>query len=145
MKLEITIKYAAVIVLAFSVVQFLLSIWVKSQIENAIEMKYARLLEDYRYTLRAKERAEIVAEYLALYTHESTSYQRLNQLSMELALWLPADLYKRLAKAMQKFSAGDHEGENIITVLMDIRSFLLGDTGGLTDEDIIVHREPTSQ
>jgi hypothetical protein len=114
--------------------QFFASTWLKSSIENSIKAKYD--LE-----LKAKERAERVAEYMALArmlkeTSSEEDYQKANRLSWELAMWLPSDVYRSMGKALSKPSSE----YNPLSVVISVRKELLGSaTGNLTQEDIIHH------
>lgn len=73
-------------------------------------------------------------EYLSLYFVDSQNFQRMNQLSWELAIWLPADLYINLGKALRKV-----EGKNIPDVVVDVRRWLYEDPGDLCGDNVIIH------
>lgn len=146
MTITISIPTAAFVILAFAVIQFLGVTWIKAKVENSIKSKYDKLLEEYklelrsvensiksdydklleeyRFGLRAREKAEKICEYAALYIkNEPTDFPRMNQLSFELSLCLPVDIYKSLGKALQRT-----EGEkNLLEVLLDVREFILND------------------
>jgi len=129
-----------ILVLILSVLQSVSAIWIKSKLEKSIAAKYDKVLEDYKYNLKVRERAEKVAEYLSLYYTDSQNFQRLNQLSWELSLWLPADIYNTLSKAMENIGPGmDVNKKTILDSLIDIRKLLLKDPGNLTTEFIRVH------
>ena len=88
----------------FSIIQFISTVWIKSELEKSISAKYDRVLEDYKYNLKVRERAEKVAEYMALQTNLKESspqneYDRVNTLGWELTMWLPADVYRKVAQA----------------------------------------------
>ena len=123
-----------VIVLVIAGGQFLASTWLKASIENSIKAKYD--LE-----MKAKERAERVAEYMALarMLKEGSSedeYLKANRLSWELAMWLPADVYRSMGKALSK----PNSEYNPLSVVISVRKELLGNAAGdLTQEDIIHH------
>ncbi len=114
--------------------QFIVSKWVEANLENSIKAKYD--IEQ-----KAKERAEKVSEYMTLVktlkkTSSEEDYRKANQLSWELAMWLPSDIYKSMAKSMTK---PDTE-VNPLTIVISVRKELLGNTAGnLTQNDIIVH------
>lgn len=114
--------------------QFIASKWVEANLENSIKAKYD--IEQ-----KAKERAEKVAEYMALLktpkkTLSEEDYRKANQLSWELAMWLPSDIYKSMAKSMTKPDAE----VNPLAIVISVRKELLGNTAGnLTQNDIIVH------
>lgn len=116
--------------------QIIATTWLKANIENSIKVKYD-------IELKAKERAEKVAEYMALARElkESSSeedYQKANRLSWELAMWLPADVYKSLGKALSK----PEKEVNPLSVVISVRKVLLGNTAGDLTQDDIIHHAP---
>jgi hypothetical protein len=140
MIIEITITWFLIIFVFFSIIQFVIAIWIKSTLEKSIATKYERILEDYRYNLKVRERAEKIAEYLSLYYEDSHNFQKLNQLSWELSLWLPADIYANLSRALLNIGPEmDINKKTILDILIDIRRLLLKDPGNLTGANIIVH------
>ena len=126
--------HVLVIVLAIAGGQFLMGTWAKAKIESSIKSKYD--LE-----LKAKERAERVAEYMAIVRilkHDSSeeSYLKANRLSWELAMWLPTDVYKSMGKAVSQ----PNSENNPLSVVISVRKELLGSAAGnLTQDDIIHH------
>lgn len=157
MTITISFPTAAFLTLAFAVIQFLAATWFKAKVENSIksdydklleeyklELKavensiksdYDKLLEEYRFGLKAREKAEKICEYAALYIKNNpVDFPRMNQLSYELSLCLPVDIYKSLGKALQK-----KEGWNIYKVLMDVRKFIFNDPVEDFTDDIIMH------
>lgn len=140
MTINISFGNAAFVAACFGIIQFLLSCWIKSRLENSIKAEYDKLIEEYRFELRAKERAEKVAQYLSLYYKDSQNFQKLNQLSWELALWLPDYIYKNLTKAIKNIGPGmDITKPTILDILIDTRKVLLKKPGSLTGNEIIVH------
>jgi hypothetical protein len=140
MKFEITITTAFFILIGIGIIQFLLAEWIKSRIENSIKAEYDKILEEYRYNLKVKERAEKIAEYLSLYYEDSQNFQRLNQLSWELSLWLPSDIYINLGKSLKNIGPGmDLSKKTVLDILIDTRRLLLKDSGNLKAGNIIVH------
>ena len=97
-------------------------------------------LEKFRYEIKVREQAAKVAEYFSYYSRlQSTSsesdYRRANQLGWELALWLPEDVYRHIAK-----SVGDADlNHNILTSIIEVRKLLLKTPGSLTAEEIFSH------
>jgi hypothetical protein len=82
-----------------------------------------------------------IAEYLALArslkeTSPDTDYRRANQLSWELATYLPAEMYKQITYAI----AAPNETTNPLSVIIAIRKhFLKNGAGELTMNDIAQH------
>ena len=65
-------------------------------------------------------------------------YQKANQLSWELAMWLPSNIYKSMTKALIK---PDHKS-NPLSVIILVRKELLGNTAGDLIQDDITHHAP---
>lgn len=140
MTINISFWNATFVAACIVIIQFLLSNWIKSRLENSIKAEYDKLIEEYKFELRAKERAEKVAQYLSLYFKNSQNFQELNQLSWELALWLPDYVYKNLTKALKNIGPEmDITKPTILDILIDTRKVLLKKPGSLTGNDIIVH------
>jgi len=140
MKIEITLTWFVILVIIFSVIQFIASVWIKSELEKSIAARYDRVQEDYKYNLKVRERAEKVAEYMALQTNLKESspqneYDRVNKLGWELAMWLPADLYRKVAQSATRPSLKDR-----FETVIEVRKLLLGDKAGdLTWNDMMFH------
>lgn len=140
--LEITLEISIITVL-LGILQFLFSSWIKSRLENSIKHEYDKFLEEYKYEIKVREQAARVSEYLALarrLKEESAEadYERANQLSWELAMWLPSDIYKSMVKAISSPS----EDTNELTVIIDVRELLLKDKAGDLKADDISHHAP---
>jgi hypothetical protein len=88
---------------------------------------------------KQREEASAVAEYVALAwslrdNDDAQTYRRVNQLSWQLFLWLPTDVYRQLGRGLQ------NDPKELVDSLVAIRRVLLGrDAGNLGDQDIIVH------
>jgi hypothetical protein len=72
-------------------------------VEARIKSHFDRISEDYKFELRAHEQGVKIAEYAALaidlkVDDSVETYRRVNQLAWELFLWLPDDVYRKLAK-----------------------------------------------
>jgi len=82
-----------------------------------------------------------VAEYMALARDLRSDspiedYRRANCLAWELAMCLPADIFRSIGKALTKRSAECNEH----TVAIAVRALLLGDdAGNLTANELISH------
>jgi hypothetical protein len=140
MQIVLTTSDSILIVLGLAAGQFLVGAWIKSRLESSIKSEYDKVLEDYRFDLKAREQASKVAEYIAIARGLRTDsseldYRRANQLAWELSLWLPDELYRRLGRALSASTPED----NILSVLVDVRRLLLKLPGTLTDADIIHH------
>ena len=141
MQIVLGITETALILAGVGVIQFLLALWTKARLEASIKSEHDRLLEDYRFEQKAREQAAKAAEYLALAsdlkpTSSDAEYRRANHLAWELALWLPDDLYRKLTRALTSPKSKDN---NILAVLVEIRTLLLKSPGTLTDNEILHH------
>jgi hypothetical protein len=89
---------------------------------------------------KRREQSSAVAEFAALVgsirdTDDVQTYRRANQLSWQLFLWLPADVYRQLGKGLINPS----DKKDLVDSLVAIRKSLLGkDAGTLSADDIIV-------
>lgn len=141
MQIVLNFTDVALVLAGIGVIQFLLALWTRARLEASIKSEYDRLLEDYRFEQRVKEQAAKTAEYIALArglktTSTDEDYRRANQLAWELALWLPDDLYRKLARALTSPQSKDN---NILAVLVDIRKLLLKTPGTLNDDEVLHH------
>jgi hypothetical protein len=115
---------------AFGLVLFLLKNWIVERIKVSLQ-----------YDIRVREQVIKVAEYLAKArvlkkNDDNDKYIKLNQLSWELAIWLPEDIYNNMVRSIINPS----EEINESTTVIEVRKLLLGrKAGGLTHEDIAVH------
>lgn len=103
-------------VLLLAVLQFLLALWLKSRLESSIKHEYDKKLEAYRFEMKAREQAAKVAELLSeandgTVQRSPDGVKKLNRLSWELSLWLPAntvrDITSHLCKAPESKSRND--------------------------------------
>lgn len=121
--------------------QLIGSKWIENRMRSRMDLKNAEILEKMKWEERVRLQAERVAEYLALARDLSESdspetYRRANQLSWELAIWLPEDLYNNMARAVVK----PDEEINPLSVVSEVRRLLLGEkAGGLSPKKIAHH------
>jgi hypothetical protein len=126
--------------IALAFVQFLLAIWIKFRLEASIKAEKDRLLEEFKYQMRAKEQAAKVAEYFSYYfrlreTSSDEEYRRVNQLGWELALWLPTDVYREVSRAV-RLNSDEH---NILSSLIAVRKLLKSQPGDLSPNELFSH------
>lgn len=132
---------AVLVLILFTATPFLASQWV----ENSMRTYYERQMEDYRQQIETRNRAALIAEYVSMWyvaghINDADSmekiefYQRMNKLSFELALFLPAEIYKELGPALVRQA----DAKTPADVLVDVRKHLLV-AGDLTSENIIYH------
>lgn len=56
-------------------------------------------------------------------------------MAWELALWLPEDIYRKVAKAV----ARNDEENNILSSIIEVRKVLLAEPGSLTAGELFFH------
>src|SRR5689334_16071302 len=88
-------------VFLFSALQSVLALWLKSRLENSIKHESDKKLEAFRFEMKAREQAARVAELFSEARDGDVNLtperaKKLNRLSWELSLWLPADSVRDL-------------------------------------------------
>lgn len=113
----------------------------KLVVEAAVNQRFDKALEDYRLELKIREQAVSIATYAAI-AHDlkaddsRETYQKANELSWQLFLLLPEDIYKKLGNGLIHV----HDREQLVHALTDVRRMLLGEkAGSLGPDNIIVH------
>ena len=128
-------------VVLFAALQYLASLWISERLKASLQKEHAAFLESLKWDMKVREQAVRVAEYLALARSlkedsPDSDYRRANQLSWELAMWLPEDIYKKMAGAI----TSPNENTNELTTVVSVRSLLLKEkAGNLTSENIAHH------
>ena len=140
--MQFIVENAKIIIelLGIVVVQFLATGWVKTRLEASIKLENDRVVEEYKYEIRAKEQAAKIAEYFAYYFRlkaesSESDYRTANKLAWELALWLPQELYLQVREAV----VNPDNNSNILSTIVAARKLLLKNPGSLTSEDIFFH------
>jgi len=128
---------------SLTVLQFLLALWLSERFKAALQRETGKFLESLRWDLKVREQAAKVAEYMALardlrVDSDPSDYCRANQLAWELALWLPADVYRAVGRAIKD----PNPIVNPLSVVIDVRKVLLGTAAGDLDQDHIIHHAP---
>src|SRR5699024_5782616 len=79
-----------------------IQVYVYTKLRYQIKESNDRFIEDLKWESKVKEQAEKVAEYLAMIDNLETreDFEKANQLTWELAMWLPADTYRALTHAI---------------------------------------------
>lgn len=123
------------------VLAFLGKNWFIERLKSSLQKEHTKFQEQLQWERKVKEQAERVAEYLALARQlndqsPKEDYIRANQLSWELAMWLPDEIYK---KAVHAIAAPNAEVNELSTVI-EVRALLLkSEAGSLTQNDIAHH------
>ena len=113
------------------------------RLKLALQKEHSKFLDELQWNRKVQEQAARVAEYLALARRlkedsPEIDYERANQLSWELAMWLPEQIYKQMTLAI----ATPGPDVNALTVSIAVRKLLLGDKAGNLEPDNIAHHAP---
>ena len=114
----------------------------RNLIKHALQKEHSKFLDELQWERKVREQAVRVAEYLALVWQlkeedPPSEYKRANQLSWELAMWLPEDIYKQMTQAI----ANPSSDANVLDVTVSVRKILLGKkAGNLTQDHIAFHK-----
>lgn len=117
----------------FGVLQFAATTWLKARLEASIRHEYDRRLEAYRRELDRRDRAAMVAELFAEWSSFPKDPKRLNQLTWEASLWLPANIVKEVSKRLSN-SADAHD---VREILVDVRKHLSTSPDDISAHEIV--------
>jgi hypothetical protein len=118
--------------------QAALVIWVKASIEGAVKHQWDRDLEEFKYEMRRREQAAMIAELLAEWDNRSSDRKRLNQLVLEANLWLPESIARELNRVLSYHADAKSSKELVI----DIRRLLQGEKDSLLANEIVYFPPP---
>lgn len=123
------------VVICISILQLLLSIWIKSRLEKSIQHEYDKKLEEYKFLQTQRQKSEIVARFFAkwikfrgkeqdiLETKDLLNYyEDLNQMSIELSLWV---VDETILKDVMKRFQNDQQSKNIRQLIGQFRELIL--------------------
>ncbi|HDM8059293.1 hypothetical protein [Vibrio harveyi] len=117
--------------------------WLLERLKTSLQKEHSKFLEELQWETKVREQAEKVAEYLALarqLNEKSTKeeFVKANQLSWQLAMWLPEDVYKETVSAI----ANPNVDTNELSAVIRVRSLLLKDKAGNLTQDSVAHHAP---
>ena len=141
MAVEIGLPEFSAGVIIFAALQYLASLWLSERLKTTLQKEHSQFLEDLKWGLKVREQAVRVAEYLALARNlkensPETDYRKANQLSWELAMWLPEEIYKEMVTSI----VSPNEKTNELSTVVSVRKLLLQKkAGNLTPENIAHH------
>ncbi len=133
---------AAVFAALLAALRFLVPLWISERLKAALQRETGVFLEQVRWDFKVREQSAKVAEYLALAVRlrEDSSeedYRTADRLAWELAMWLPPDVFRTMARSVTAPS----ERTNPLVVAIAVRQLLLGDAAGdLGPNEIPFHR-----
>lgn len=114
--------------------------WLLIRLKDSIKHEYDKKLEEYKYRVEIKKRAEMVARLLAHWLSKPEQVEELNRMAFECYLWLPDDVAKELADLL----AHNKPTEIYVhTVLINLRKHLHADFEEyqkLTKNDLTIFR-----
>lgn len=143
MNLELGFEEISLGVLLLGVLQYLVSILIHERLKTSLQKEHSAFLENLKWELKAREQAVRVAEYLALARNlkedsPDPDFRKANQLSWELAMWLPEDIYREMVRAI----ATPKDNLNELTTVISVRKLLLIERAGNLAAGDIAHHAP---
>lgn len=128
---------------ALTVLQFLSALWISQRLKAALQRETNAILEKVRWDYKIREQAAGVANYMALArtlddSSPEADYRAANRLAWELAMWLPADTYRALGRAL----AYPDKDSNPLALSIEVRKILLGEGAGDLTQDDVIHHAP---
>ncbi len=127
----------------FGAAAYLARNWLLARLKLSLQKEHSEFLEELQWERKAREQAEKVAEYLALARQlkkdsSEEEYRKANQLSWELAMWLPEETYKETAQAIINPSKKNNE----LSVVIGVRKLLLKEQAGALSLEDVAHHGP---
>lgn len=71
--------------------------WLLIRLKDSIKHEYDKKLEEYKYEVEKRKKAEMVARLLAHWLSLPEQQEELNRLTFECFLWLPDDIAQDLS------------------------------------------------
>ncbi|ENK3147319.1 hypothetical protein AB3D27_004674 [Vibrio alginolyticus] len=124
-------------------IAFIAKNWLIERLKISLQKEHSKFMQELQWETKVREQAEKVAEYLALarqLNKNSTKEEfiKANQLSWELSMWLPEDVYKETVSAIANPNADTNE----LSTVIKVRSVLLKDKAGNLTQDSVAHHAP---
>jgi hypothetical protein len=143
MAIEIGVLQITSGVVLFAGLQYLASLWITERLKTSLQKEHSEFLEKLKWDLKVREQAVRVAEYLALArslkeNSPDTEYRKANQLSWELAMWLPENIYIEMTRSI----VAPNIETNELSTVMSVRKLLLENNAGNLTQDKIAHHAP---
>jgi hypothetical protein len=143
MTFELGLPEISLGIILLGTIQFLASLWISERLKAELQKENAAFIETLKWDLKVREQAKRVAEYMALArrlneTSSDSDYESANQLSWELAMWLPDEIYKQMTTAI----AQPNQDVNELSVTISVRKILLGEKAGTLGANDIAHHAP---
>jgi hypothetical protein len=119
-------------VAGMTLVAYLARNWFIERLKASIKHEYDLKLEMYKSEISRREKAALIAELVAEWTHDRDSTKRLNQLLWELSLYLPSGIVSDLNSTL----SNRHDCKTINQVLVDVRNYLLNGEDSISPDQI---------
>ncbi|MGI1795239.1 hypothetical protein [Acinetobacter sp. YH12041] len=114
--------------------------WIKLLVAEIVKLKYSIKLEEYKYEVEKRKKAEMVASFLAYWVaHQKPDLEqreKLNRQAFECYLWLPDHIALNLADLLARKRT---DVVSVKTILIEIRKYLNKDGinySNLTNENL---------
>jgi len=124
-----------IIVSIIGIIQWLLTMWIKSRLENSIKHEYDKILEEFKFSIRQREQAAAIAKLFARWikyngkedvllkeNEKRDHFEEMNKLNWELAIWMPDE--KIVKKINNRLT--NKGGEDIRSLILEVRTLILG-------------------
>jgi hypothetical protein len=128
--------------------QWLISNWLKTRLEQSIRHEYDKQLEEYKFAISKREKIASIASLFSLwikYRGEERKwlceldlidyYKELTRMSFELALWV--DDEELLGEVMKRLK-NKNGAENTVELLLKAKRLISESDSALTADDITV-------
>ena len=132
--IEKLIFSATLVTFLLGIIQWILSLWIKTRLEKSIQHEYDKQLEEYRFSISKREKIANIASFFSLWIkyrgHERKwlndedlidYYKELTKMSFELALWVDDD---NLLKDIMKRLKNEDGSENINNLLLKAKKII---------------------
>lgn len=128
------LESTVLLILGIGVIQWLLSIWIKSRLEQSIRHEYDRRLEEYKFSLSKRDKVANIASFFSLWIKFRGNekewleekelieyYRELTKMSFELALWIDDEVFLR--DVMKRFKNEDGS-QDTVDLLLKVRKLI---------------------
>jgi hypothetical protein len=126
------LKFTGINAVLIAAIQLLATNWLKAHFDRQLEL--------FRFEQLRRERAAMIAELFAEWVSKPTDSKRLNQLTWEASLWLPADIVLELSKRLSNAT----DAKDMKEIIVAVRRHLIGETDAVEAQHII-HFDPPGQ
>ncbi|MHB1330370.1 MAG: hypothetical protein ACYCY6_00100 [Minisyncoccota bacterium] len=121
-------------ILGLGIIQWILSIWIKSRLEQSIRHEYDRQLEEYKFSLSKRDKVANIASFFSLWIKYRGNerawldekelieyYRELTKMSFELALWVDDE---NLLKDVMKRLKNKDGSQGTIELLLKVKKLI---------------------